>query len=458
MESVKTRFFGRKALLEDVVQGVLTPGQPIDFSLVGPKMIGKTKLLKYLAAPDGPLLGPDPHGWRPERFQDGNNVIVGLYNCTWPEARVNLPQFLNQRLRLQLESEKSLHLDWSQIERAGSPGQQIVQVARQLDQQDIRLLVMLDNFDNVLVGDHVTTEMVNELRPLTNELALLVTTSQPLHDLNQTLAASPLFNLMHQHFVGLLTPDAAQAWVEAYGQRVPMTPDVQRALLEMVGGHPLLLARSNEVLLEIQSPLPEEAAIDNEHLSLLRLRLYEQGRPLFEMLWRKLKDTTIETVLPLVKHLAATPVAIDQIPFDQTSALNWLINYAAVTHDGNVYHLFSPLFQDFLADQLGLEQRATAIWPVTAATVAGQGASIFDSLAPKEAELLRYFQAHNYTVLPVEQLLADVWHQPEASPRRVQEAIRRLRNRLNKWSPPVGVIENERGVGYRYVPARTGLE
>jgi hypothetical protein len=233
---------------------------------------------------------------------------------------------------------------------------------------------------------------------------------------------------------------------------------VQQALLEMVGGHPFLLARSNEVLLEIQSPLPEDAAIDVEHLSLMRLRLYEQGRPLFEMLWRKLKETSIETVLPLVKHLAATPVAIDQIQIDQTSALNWLINYAAVTHDGNVYHLFSPLFQDFLGDQLGLEKRATAIWPATAAITPDSATSIFDSLAPKEAELLRYFQAHSYTVLPVEQLLADVWHQPEASPRRVQEAIRRLRNRLNKWSPPIGVIENERGVGYRYVPAHTGFE
>lgn len=458
MDTVKTRFFGRKALLEDIVQGILAPGQPIDFSLVGPKMIGKTKLLKYLAAPDGPLLGPDPAGWRPERFQEGNNIIVGLYNCTWPEARVNLPQFLNQRLRLQLESEKRLHLDWSRIEQVGSPGQQIVQVARQLDQQGIRLLVMLDNFDNVLVGDHVTTEMVNELRPLTNELALLVTTNQPLHDLNQTLAASPLFNLMHQHFVGLLAPDAAQEWVEAYARRILLTPSIQQALLEMAGGHPFLLARSNEVLLEIQSPLPEGTAIDVEHLSLLRLRLYEQGRPLFEMLWRKLNETSIEAVLPLAEQLATTPIAIDQVPIDQTSALNWLINYAAISHDGNVYHLFSPLFQDFLADQLGLARRATTVWPVTATAVAGPDGSIFDTLAPKEAELLRYFQAHSYTVLPVEQLLADVWHQPEASPRRVQEAIRRLRNRLNKWSPPIGVIENERGVGYRYVPAHTGFE
>jgi hypothetical protein len=176
------------------------------------------------------------------------------------------------------------------------------------------------------------------------------------------------------------------------------------------------------------------------------------------MLWRKLNETRIDAVLPLIKKLMSTPIPLGQIPLDQTAALNWLINYAAITYDGNVYHLFSPLFQEFLADQLNLEQTITALWPLTSATVATGAGNIFDSLAPKEAELLRYFQAHSYTVLSLEQLLADVWNQPEASPRRVQEAIRRLRNRLNKWTPPLGVIENERGAGYRYIPAHTGFE
>ena len=47
--------------------------------------------------------------------------------------------------------------------------------------------------------------------------------------------------------------------------------------------------------------------------------------------------------------------------------------------------------------------------------------------------------------------------QPGASPRRVQEAIRRLRNSLNTQTPPIGVVENERGVGYRYVPTNPRL-
>ena len=42
---------------------------------------------------------------------------------------------------------------------------------------------------------------------------------------------------------------------------------------------------------------------------------------------------------------------------------------------------------------------------------------------------------------------------PDASPRRVQEAIRRLRLQLAEAEPPIGNIENERGRGYRFVPS-----
>ncbi len=453
MESIKTRFFGRKRVIQDIIEGVLAPSQPLDFSLVGPKMVGKSRLLNYLASAGGPLLGPDPLGWRPERFREGHNVIVALYNCRWPDVQVNLPEFIYQRLRMQLEAEKDLALDWSQIESVGSVGEQVVQIARQLDQQHIRLVVLLDNFDCVLLNDNVTSDILNELRFMASRLGLIVSTEYPLHDLSQNLSASPLFK-MHQHFLGLLEPDAAQEWIEVYGQRIPWAPPVGRALREILGGHPFMLARMNDIFLEIQPLLSAQDRIEIEHLPLIKLRLAEHARPLFTTIWCKLNDAQDQTVLSLVKQLITAPIAIGQIPVEQQAALNWLINYAIVAYDGRTYHLFSPLLQEFLADQMGVAQQTLAIWPVTATTVTASSGptDIFETLPPKEAELLRYFQAHSHTVISVEQLLADVWNQPDASPRRVQEAIRRLRNHLNEHTPRIGVIENERGIGYRYIP------
>ena len=64
-ESIKAVFFGRIAILQDLVHGVLAPSQPLDYSLVGPKMIGKSRMLKFLANDNGPLKGDTYQDWRP---------------------------------------------------------------------------------------------------------------------------------------------------------------------------------------------------------------------------------------------------------------------------------------------------------------------------------------------------------------------------------------------------------
>ena len=65
-----------------------------------------------------------------------------------------------------------------------------------------------------------------------------------------------------------------------------------------------------------------------------------------------------------------------------------------------------------------------------------------DQFTKIEASLLRYFQAHQLETVSTEQLLAEVWKRPDATNRRVQEAIRRLRLHLEAANPPIGAIEN----------------
>ncbi|RME78277.1 MAG: hypothetical protein D6784_02640 [Chloroflexi bacterium] len=472
MHTIRTRFFGRKPLLAEIVRGVLAPTQPLDFALIGLKTIGKSRLLKYLASPEGPLLGPDPHGWRPERFRDGHNIIVGLYDCRWPEAQTNLPEFVRQQLVAQLQADQNIPEDWLAIDIQSSPGQHILQLTRRLNQHGFRLVIMLDNFDSVLQSKHISPDMLNQLRPLTDELGLIIAATQPLHDLqtgNKDLASSPLFNVMHQHFLSLLETEAAEEWLAAYGEHIRWEPVVADTLLEMTGRHPFLLARLNDVLLETRLHLPPDTVLTAEHLPLLQLRLAEHGRPLFEIIWRRLKEKeekygSLKSEQSLIHQLLSAPRGLSMIEPENTGFLNWLINYAIVVYNGSGYRLFSPLLHEYLANQLKLTVAIpAAVWPRTAAIqagrtaagqTAGQPANSQLKLSPIEAELLRYFQAHSRQVISVDRLLADVWGKPTASPRRVQEAIRRLRNQLRQTAPPIGTIENERGRGYRFVPAR----
>ncbi len=76
---------------------------------------------------------------------------------------------------------------------------------------------------------------MDELRPLTREMALVVATEQPLHDLDRELAASPLFNVMTQLFLGILEPDAARRWLEVYGATYPAVDAIVNAIVTING-------------------------------------------------------------------------------------------------------------------------------------------------------------------------------------------------------------------------------
>ncbi len=119
-----------------------------------------------------------------------------------------------------------------------------------------------------------------------------------------------------------------------------------------------------------------------------------------------------------------------------------------VIYGAPVTSLFSSLFAEFLRVRAG---DAAATGPP--ATPIAAKLPFFDSLTKTESAPLRYFQTHKHEVVSPEQLLADVWKRPNASPRRARgdpppapasrrglTASRRHRERARR--------------GYRYVPAR----
>ena len=69
------RFNGRARIVRDIVMGVLAEA-PASFSLVGSKMVGKSRLLHFLASDEGPLLGDDFADARPTPFRDAGRTLV----------------------------------------------------------------------------------------------------------------------------------------------------------------------------------------------------------------------------------------------------------------------------------------------------------------------------------------------------------------------------------------------
>jgi DNA-binding response OmpR family regulator len=467
MDRVKDIFFGRERVMREIVSGVLAAPQPASFSLVGSKFAGKSRVLDYLASEQGPLLNDDLADWRPYAYQDAGRVIAVKVDCDWQDAQDDLLGHVVERLTHQLREVERIELDWAKVNAQPGASRRIWQISRQLNQMSYRLVLLMDNFDTVFENALLNPDSVDELRPLTRELALVVATEQPLHDLDRELAASPLFNVMTQLFIGLLEPEAARQWLAAYGVHYPAIRAIEDELLELTGNHPFLLYRVEDILAEVQLMLGPGETLGVEHLPLVRLRLAEHGRLLFVTHWRTLQHPPRRIdprqLMALVERLLTGHIAMDQLTREQIPILNWLINQAMVMYGAKGYCFFSPLFTEFVAHRLSTTPatgRSIAVNGGAAKTSASYAAknaavdvALYAQLTKIEGALLRYFQSHSDTVISPEQLLAEVWGRPDASPRRVQEAIRRLRLQLEQVAPPVGSIENERGQGYRFVPA-----
>lgn len=444
-------FFGREQLLRELVMGLLA-AQPLDYSLIAPKFCGKTRILEHLASEQGPLLSPDAA--RPAHFAAPNRVIVLLVDCNWPEVRQNLLSFLAQRVETQLKTQKPFLVDWKAIPDNASPSRRLFQMAVQANKNDMRLVLLLNNFDALLQNEYLKLEDLEELRPLTSELGLVVSSRQPLHDISPGMVQSPLFSLLTQVFVGLLEPDAVKDWILEYQQRFPtLDKAILDELITFTGRHPFLLARLRQTLLEVERMLPPNETIDENDLELIRLRLAEHGRPLFDTQVEALKAlperVSLVAVEALLNAMLQGGLAVRDLNGpEQNIAMNWLITQAMVLYQNQKYELFTPLFKEYWEQRQGNSGSEGSAQPPVTASVA------FSALPRIEGNLLSYFVQHPNQVLSSQQLLTDVWGVSEdATNRRVQEAIRRLRGHLRAMPAAPGSIVNVRGQGYRFVPA-----
>ena len=443
MERPERPFFGRDRLIHEVVSGILFP-RPASFSLVGPKLIGKSQLLSHLASPHGPLLDAEAGRER---------IMVAQLDCGWLDGQDSVFDFVASRLRQQVRAAGDVSLDWDQVDKQSTASRRVWHINRQLAESGRRLVLFIDNFDSVLQEHGPSPAFVEQLRPLSLGMPIVVATEQPLHDLDREVAATALFNGMTQLFIGLIEPEAGERWVHSYCREHPALAPIADRLLEMTGHHPFLLQRLGDILADAQHMLTRGQQLGPEHLPLIRLRLSEHGRLLFVTQWQRLQTpprrVNVREVMTLLERLLAAPVPIDEVKDEHFSPLNWLINQAIVVYGSSGYRISCALFAEFLGRRIG----AGASTRPRSLEAERSDSPFLTSLTKTESALLRYFQDRSNAVVSSQDLLADVWNRPNASPRRVQEAIRRLRLRLDEAVPPVGVIENERGRGYRFVPA-----
>lgn len=437
-------FWDRKLIINEIVQGALAT-QPASFALVGPRLSGKSTLLHWLATACDL--------WPTAQQEQTYAPIIVLLDCAW---------IAPAELWAQVHSSLAAHPALGNLADpvVGNGVESLLwlwQRTQQLQAARQRLVLLLDNFDAIEPAAVAQPQLNPALHRLITVATLVLATRQPLVDLADPGAALP-FGAVTQLFLGLLEGSAAQQWLAAYQQHYPGVPALADELLTLTGRHPYLLRKLGNSLAEVQQMLPVGQPFASHHLPLIHLRLAEHARPLFLALTQQLDaqpNPLQPAVYSLLDRLARAPLPVEQTPREQSHALNWLINQAVITYaeqqGSAAYQLFSPLFADFIR-QRGRPVLSAADQPLVR-PVRSDSEQFYEQLSKMEAALLRYFEQHQHRLVTMDQLLAEVWKRPTSSTRRVQEAIRRLRLQLEQQTPPIGIIENERGRGYRFIPA-----
>ncbi len=446
--------FGRARILSEIVQGIAaTP--PQSFVIVGAPLAGKSALLRHLV--DAHRISGDV-----DNFQATNRLLIAGVDCLWSATDCDPWEEIYSLLVQQIRITPPIELNWSEIENYTGVVRRLGQLAQQLRQQGYQLALLLDNFDQLVTRSLATAHMRHALHLLTQEAALIVTTTQSLYDLdedglNAQGAGIPFASGFVQRFLGLLEPAATQEWLTLILHQCPDLDPLRPDLIEITGHHPFLVSKLMASLAEVQQLLPDGSQQRQATLALLRLRLAEHGRPLFMALWHAFQNPPpriqAETIMNLLTHLLREPLAIQKLQPAQVTSLNWLINQAVILvsecYGQPGYQLFSPLFAEFLALHLTVVPTS---FPRPISSDEEQP-PLYEHLSKMEAALLRYLQKQEGKAVSTDQLLADVWKRPDSSTRHVQEAIRRLRLQLEQQTPPIGIIKNDRGRGYRFVPA-----
>lgn len=279
-------FFNRKQPLRRVVGRLLSGGQST--AVIGEPRLGKTSLLKYLAARE---TRADLYGEQAERlliaFMD-SHTFSGQFTAAqfWEQvfaaadlefAIHNSPNpLLGERYRLCRENEFGPFT--------------LEALFRILKIQGWRLALLLDEFDALLHHPILNSaEFFGGLRSLSSRsegaLALVIGSRLPLAQLNARTQAfnptgSPYFNIFTEITLGAFPEKDIDDLLNRAGEY--FTPLDKRAIRTIAGGHPFLLQTAAEAMWGAHERGLQEI---NDRRRAVAEQLYDENKGLFATTW-----------------------------------------------------------------------------------------------------------------------------------------------------------------------------
>ncbi len=403
-------------------------------SIVGPRRIGKTSFLFRLAhelrsAPVSPDLLP-----------------IAIYvDCSSLRlsSEMDLYATLLSELKEQLgDNQLSQLIDLPGSESAIS-FRTFEQVIRELTRQQHRLVFFLDEFATLSENPYLTVDAFLSLRALAMRYGVIYVTASTVPLLELTYAqssrlSSPFFNFFAQIRLGLFNAYESQHLLQTLTQQVGIIFDTEdmAKLMQLSGPHPLMLQIAGYHAIE---QMRRAAMPLKECMDVIRDRFLDDITPHWTYFWNNLNAND-------QRLLALLPVGWRS----DSEGVQRLEQAGLVIRSREGVIPVSPEFQSFVARQTvpGLHQAIPITVDPNQHLALLRGRPL--SLSPTEFTLLDYLVERAGQITPHDILETHVWGDTHGDPERLKTTLRSLRHGLGRDSV---CIENERGIGYRFVRA-----
>lgn len=268
-------FFGRTNLLRRFYE---TLSNRQSMSLIGPRQIGKSSLLRCACLPE-----------IQERFSFdlSRNIFVPL------DLREYLYKttddfFHNVSQEIILQSRRLLDFT---LHSRGSGDDEFSNILDQIEEHGFFPVLLLDSFDTITLNEQFGPEFLSFLRAhaTTGKVSYVTASIAPLKEVcHRGIMSSPFFNIFYIYTLDALTEEEALELISVPAQRVgrPFTDVEIEWILKYAGRHPLFIQRVCYVLFEVKRQL------DNDEVDLLHIRniAYKDLLPHFADTWERLSQ------------------------------------------------------------------------------------------------------------------------------------------------------------------------
>lgn len=425
---------GRQGLVTSITQ-LVSGRDPVVVNLVGPRWIGKTKVLKCLDQQQ-----PQPEGMDSD---PAAGVLLYVYvDLLEKEEDAAASPFaaIANALRRALEERPALKPFIAGLRADRSVERSLADLAKLVKDHGLRPVILIDHLDKV----YSPSEPL-DLRPLAllkDDVSLVLATRQTLSDISPELAGSPLVHSSYVLSLGLLDKAAAVDLLldSNIGRATYLSaPDIEK-LITFVGRHPYLLIRAAPQAHD----LLQESVERREHgitINDIRSRIEPALRPFFEGLWQEYKNALLKYQDFQNQH--ANDARGDREKQNREyevraeRAVRQELQRAALIYEDPTakekekFNYFSPLFESFVFQKTEAaasamdNQRANPTAPLNLLETLDVRAGT------KEYELLNLLLNDAGAVVADARLEAEVWGD-EATERAIVTTISRLRGKLHE--------------------------